>query len=60
MKIWEEIKKLEWNFRDWKILFNILSSSTNTVCISSTTIVDTAKNISGNCKHIGTFVQSKS
>lgn len=56
-EILEEVKNLEWNFRDWNILLNILSSSINIDCLASPAIIDTAKSISGSCRH---FVLPKS
>lgn len=59
MNILEEFKHLQWNFRDWKILPSMLSSSRNTDCMSSPAITTTAKNISGSCKHIRTLFSQR-
>lgn len=59
MKFLKRLKNLEWNFKDWKILLNILSLSINIDCIFSPSIMDTAKNISGSGKHIGTLFKQR-
>lgn len=59
MKFLKKVKNLGWNFRDWKILLNILSSSINIDCIFSPAIIDTAKNISGSGKDIGTLFNQR-
>lgn len=55
MKLLEEVKHLGWNFRDWNILLNISFLSINIDPVSSPAIMDTVKNISGSCKHMGTL-----
>lgn len=60
MKFLKRLKNLEWNFKDWKILLNILSLSINIDCIFSPSIMDTAKKYFWKWQTHRDFVQIKS